>query len=98
MGIELSKVFQDKPIFPPEDLLINNTPEELSCDISTYYSHKKRAERCTYLHLMISQVFSLNTPVLELKDEAKVQHRSTGLPRKPKGDLFDEVRVYRSYK
>ena len=36
--LELSKVFQDKPISPPEDLLINITPEELSCDISTYYS------------------------------------------------------------
>ena len=40
--IELSKVFQDKSILPPEDLLINITPEELSCDISKYYSLYQR--------------------------------------------------------
>ena len=57
-----------------------------------------RPGRCTYLHLMISQVFSLNTPLLELNDEANIESRSSGVPRKPKGDLFDEVRVYRAYK
>ena len=40
--IELRKVFQDKSIFPPEDLLINTTPEELCCDIRTYDSFYKR--------------------------------------------------------
>lgn len=57
-----------------------------------------RPERCTYLHLMISQVFSLNTPLLELREEANIHRSSSGVPRKPKGDLFDEVRVYRAYK
>ena len=46
---------------------------------------------------MVSQVFSLDTPLLELKDEAK-EDRSSDVRRKPKGDLFDEVRVYRAYK
>ena len=40
--VELRKVFQDKSILPPEDLLINITPEELSCDIRTYDSFYKR--------------------------------------------------------
>ena len=40
--IELRKVFQEKSIFPPEDLLINYTPEELSCDITTYDLFCKR--------------------------------------------------------
>ena len=58
-----------------------------------------RAERCTYLHLMISQVFSLNTPLLELKDETNIHSVTiSGAPRRPKGDLFDEVRVYRANK
>ena len=39
---ELNKVFQDKSIFPPEDLIINITPEELSCDLTSYYSVYKR--------------------------------------------------------
>ena len=54
-----------------------------------------RPERCTYLHLMVSQVFSLNTPLLELNNEIK---ENIGVRRKPKGDLFDEVRVYRAFK
>ena len=33
---ELRKVFQDESIFPPEDLLINITPESLCCDTRTY--------------------------------------------------------------
>ena len=40
--IELSKVFQDGSVSPPEDLLVNITPEELSCDITTYYSLYQR--------------------------------------------------------
>ena len=39
---QVSKVFQDKSILPPEDLLINITPEELSCDITTYDLFCKR--------------------------------------------------------
>ena len=57
----------------------------------------ERTERCTYLHLMLSQVFSLNAPSLEFKEEVK-ENIDRGGRRKPKGDLFDEVRVYRAFK
>ena len=56
-----------------------------------------RPERCTYLHMMLSQVFSLHAPSLEFKDEVK-ENTDRGGRRKPKGDLFDEVRVYRAFK
>ena len=50
--IELSKVFQDKSILPPEDLLINITPEELSCDISQYFSLYQRYNNNIVQHLL----------------------------------------------
>ena len=54
-----------------------------------------RVKRSTYLHMLLSQVFSLCPPSLNLGHEST----STNiLIRKPKGDLFDEVRVYRTFK
>ena len=65
--------------------------------IKLYIFSPERTERCTYLHLMLSQVFSLNAPCLEVKEEVK-ENIDRGVRRKPKGDLFDEVRVYRAFK
>ena len=98
--MRLKKNFICDQILPPTTPQLPTTivePEQLTCNVRQHGSgrrplHPRHVVTCSHLHLLLSCVFSMTPPPLD------VDYLATPEPvRKGRGDIFDDVKHFRSF-